>query len=120
MKTTFKAYMMALVGILLGIVGLHRFYLGMNFTGALMLLLFVGGVAFFAIGYAHLLTPLLQQLSVSNGDFTQLPPNGLFDEETKGWFVGGGLLIAASLCWLAVDLILMPSLTTQANRHQSN
>ena len=115
-KTSGKAYMMALVGLFFGIVGAHRFYLEMHFTGMLMLLIFLGGVFCFGIGYFQMLSPLLTAVTSGGVAAAQaLPTDGLISHESKGYFIVGGLLCLASLCWLAVDLLTMPMLTKKAN-----
>ena len=116
MKTVFRAYCIAFLGLALGVVGLHRFYLGFFNTGLWMAGVFFSGAACFAIGYAHLLAPFLQMLSAAGGDLSALPKTGLLATDSRGWFVGGGLLCLASLCWLATDCLVMPELTRKANR----
>lgn len=115
MKTVFKAYCIALLGLVLGVIGLHRFYLGFFNTGMWMAGIFFGGVACFAFGYAHLLAPFLKMLSAAGGDLSALPNTGLLNPESRQWFAGGSLLCLASLCWLATDCITMHELTRKAN-----
>ena len=115
-KTSGKAYMTALVGLLFGVVGAHRFYLEMNFTGMLMLLIFLGGVFCLGIGYVQMLSPLLTAVTSIGVEGAQaLPTDGLISHESKGYFIVGSLLCLAALCWLAVDLLTMPMLTKKAN-----
>ena len=116
MKTVFKAYCLAGIGLLFGVVGLHRFYLGFFNTGGLMALLFFSGVCCSAIGYAHTLAPFLQTLSENGGNIAALPAQELLDLTHKTWFVAGFALSAASLCWLAVDCLFMTDLARKANQ----
>ena len=115
MKSIFKAYCLAFVGLAFGVVGLHRFYLGFFNSGLLMVTVFFAGVCCFGVGYAHLLAPFLTALA-AGGDLAQLPREGLLNLESKGWFVAGMALCAASLCWLAVDFLFMRDLARRANR----
>ncbi|MBE8158740.1 MAG: hypothetical protein HAW59_05060 [Betaproteobacteria bacterium] len=118
-KSIFKGYCLAIVGLVFGIVGLHRFYYGFFTTGLLMLTVFFSGVCCFAVGYVHLLTPFLTMLVANGGDLSALPAlpaGGLLDLKSKGWFIAGMILCAASLCWLAVDCLFMPDLARKANR----
>lgn len=126
MKTVFNAYCMALLGLVFGLIGLHRFYLGFFNTGVWMAGMFFGGVSCFAIGYAELLTPFLIKFASVGGDLSTLRQNiepliaetrnaELLNPESREWFVGGGLMCLASLCWLAVDCITMSELTHKAN-----
>lgn len=106
---------MALLGLAIGVVGLHRFYLEFHITGMWMAALFFAGVACLAAGYAHLLTPFLQMLSAAGGDLSALPQTGLLNPDSEVWFVGGGALCLASLCWLGADCLMMSELTRRAN-----
>lgn len=120
-KNVFRAYVMAIIGLLLGVIGMHRFYLELNMSGMLMLFIFIAGIASFAVGYTHLLSPLLLELSaldgVLHGDLSALADKQLISQspDHKLWFYGGGIMCVASLSWLAVDLLLMRDLVRRAN-----
>ena len=117
MKNLFKAYCFALAGLVFGVVGLHRFYLGFFISGMWMTALFFVGVVCLAVGYVHLLTPFLTMLSAAGGDLSVLPQTGIINLKSEIWFAGGGVLCLASVCWLIVDCIAMSELTRKANRH---
>ena len=120
MKSIFRAYCLAIIGLIFGIIGMHRFYLGFFNTGMLMAMMFFGGVCCFAIGYFHLLAPFLTALSSVGGDLAALakalPADGALNLESKPWFLAGIALCVSSLCWLAVDLLFMPQLAAKANQ----
>ena len=117
MKNVFRAYVLAFVGLLVGVIGLHRFYLNLYHTGGAMLFLFAGGVVAMALAYAQLLSPLIAGLVQSGGQVSALPEMNYLnlDPHLRYWFLGGTLSCLASLCWLGVDLIVMSELVEKAN-----
>ncbi len=140
-KNVIRAYWLAFVGLLCGIVGMHRFYLELYFTGTLMLLIFLGGIFCFAIGLAHMFAPFAAAVAAGSDiasfslggalpqdhnaltewagkiNTSELPesPTSNLAQETKLWFVSGWLFMLAALCWLLLDCIFMSSLTKKAN-----
>ena len=105
---------MALLGLCVGIVGMHRFYLGLYVSGMLQTLLFFTGVMCFALGFVHVVGPFLLELSANKGNISALSAavlaKELIDERHELWFISGSLLCLASLCWLVTDCIVMSDL----------
>ncbi|MGI9306046.1 MAG: NINE protein [Gammaproteobacteria bacterium] len=118
MKSVVRAYYAAVFGLVFGIIGRHRFYLGFFKTGALMSVLFLAGVGCLATGYAGVLQPLFAAFSATSGG--GFPAEGILNLDSQKWLAIGAILCAVSLCWLVVDLLLMSVLVRRANKLQKS
>lgn len=54
-----KKWVASLLALFLGMMGIHRFYLGRNASGAVMLVVFVLGVLFPIVGWAFLIVEVI-------------------------------------------------------------
>lgn len=115
-KTLPGAYGMAILGILLGIVGMHRFYLRRYISATLMTGLFLTGlfmlVSELILTYYSLLSSLSTALTglSAGGNFASIPDIPTLspldgDDAVYGLIIGG-----ISVVWWFIDLFLLPSM----------
>ena len=117
-KSVGGAYAYALVGVLFGAFGVHRFYVGRMFSGFVLSALSIGAVIAFFLAAAGLTSSLLSgYVSAIGGDFT-----GLAEVEriaTSGNVAERFEYVAyfgvPALLWFALDMLLLPSMVRKAN-----
>ena len=118
-KYLWKAYGAAFLGLVLGLVGMHRFYLEYMVSGILMMLILIGGIASLVYGYFLVFAPVIEGLVNAAGggvNFNDIPDLGQLQQFGKGkWFNIGYALCGVSLLWFLVDLLFMPELVRRAN-----
>ncbi len=121
-KNVGRAYWLAFVGLICGIVGIHRFYLERYYTGTLMVSLSASAILCLVVGLVHMDASIAtagdtqlqyhdELIKLAWDTMTSETPNHNVDENTKLWFASGLLLIFVTLCWLLLDCIFMEYLT---------
>ena len=86
--------------------GLHRFYLGMNKSGALLLLLAFSGIVLGAVGLGEIYSSFLGMLD----------PGGITKDidvvvaEAKHWFLYAYGCLGTAGIWMLVDFFMIPLL----------
>ena len=115
-KTLSGAYGSALLGILLGIVGLHRFYLRRYISATLMTLLFLTGlfilVSELILSYYSLLGSLSTALTdiSAGGNFSNIPTIPTTGPLNAKQAPYGILACGLGVVWWLADMILLPSM----------
>lgn len=118
------AYIAAVVGLLLGVLGMHRFYLRHHLSAIVLTLVFVVGLFMFVkeivVQYQALLGQLLGALS-SGAALHDIPnleqevsPPGNHNRAIAGALCGIGLI------WWVVDLFLLPGMVKRYNAAQQD
>lgn len=118
-KYLWKAYGAAFLGLVLGLVGMHRLYLEYTVSGIMMLFILIGGIASLVYGYFLVFSPVIEGLVNATGggaNFNDIPDLGQLRQFGQGkWFNIGYVLCGVSLLWFLVDLLCMPMLVRRAN-----
>lgn len=116
-KSLSSAYGWAVVGILLGVLGMHRFYVRRYLSATLQTALFLIGVVIF-VGhyfsqYYGLLNAAVTALS-AGGSAGSIPDLSTYTQSSPYLPIGMWLLAAGGVWWL-VDLTQIPKMVNQFN-----
>ncbi len=110
---------MLVLGLLLGIFGLHRYYAGKPVSATLLSLLSIGALLSFFAGYVGQMAELLSGYTavLQSGNVAGLPDltESLSLKGMNDWFLWAIALAVPSFLWLLADLFLVPSLVRKAN-----
>ena len=102
-KYLWKAYGAAFLGLVLGLVGMHRLYLEYTVSGIMMLFILIGGIASLVYGYFLVFSPVIEGLVNATGggaNFNDIPDLGQLRQFGQGkWFNIGYVLCGVSLLW---------------------
>ena len=118
LKTVPGAYGMAILGLVLGIIGMQRFYVRRYLSATLQTLIFLGGLFVFIWEIVQHYYNLLNQLTASLGAGATL---NTIPEITGGTvgdidLVVGYALVGIGGAWWVVDLFLIPFMVKEFNR----
>ncbi|MCH9758136.1 MAG: hypothetical protein K0U19_03395 [Proteobacteria bacterium] len=122
-KTLSGAYGSAILGLLLGIVGMQRYYLRHYISATVMTLIFVGGLFLLTfeiiLKYYSLLDQLtssLSALSSGNGQFGNVPQiDTVLQTSNNLNLYLGYVCCAVGGGWWVLDLFLLPKMVREYN-----
>lgn len=127
LKNSGSAYGMAFLGLLLGIIGLHRFYVRRSFSAMLMSAVFLAGMTLLAYEIAIRYYALIDVVSQSSSGLLSFyygdsPQINLITEQVPGnsSIALGIIICAVGFLWWLVDLLLIPGLVNKYNEEASN
>ena len=118
-KNIWMAYIFSFLGLILGLVGMHRMYLGFKISGVFMIAITLAGVLSFIYGYFFLVYyPFIEGYVnvLSGGNLSDLPDVSDLGKFNDGsWYYATLAFGGVSLLWLLVDMLMMSSLVRKAN-----
>lgn len=121
-KSVGGAYGMAVVGLLLGIVGMQRFYVRRYVSATLMTAVFIAGLFLLTweliVGYYALLNQVTGALAALDGGTPQLgavPDISSVGRPSDAALLYGKIAGGVGIAWWAVDLLLIPKMVREFN-----
>ena len=110
-KNLAGAFAMAFLGLVLGVFGMHRYYLKQRIYGTLLSSVFLSGLLVIFLSYAGMVNEVLTgYLSYSaSGNIGHIPDIGmLMVSPPLRVYLGVGLCVVG-IVWFFVDLLYLPS-----------
>lgn len=112
-KTLSRAYAWAVIGLCLGILGMHRYYLHRRLTATLLSFIFLTGVLLMVYHYTGLIHAVLDAMTATasgNANFAMLDRAFQTAHEKPPYFYAGSVICGSGICWWFVDLFLLPGM----------
>ena len=117
-KYLWKAYGAAFLGLVLGLVGMHRLYLEYTVSGIMMLFILIGGIASLVYGYFLVFSPVIEGLVNATGGgriLTTFPTSASCDNSVKESGLTSATSFVRILTLVFGGFARMPMLVRRAN-----